>query len=74
MKEKVRSLLERVVPLVDVDSVFLFAELDSLGVMAILMALSEEFGIELDATDATPRNLRNTDSIVAMVQAKLDSK
>ncbi len=71
MKERVRHLLEEAVPLADLDSEFLFAELDSLGVTAILMTLSTEFGIELDATDATPRNLRCLDSIVAMVEEKL---
>lgn len=61
-------------PLVDLDSDFLFAELDSLGVTTIMMVLSNEFGIELEAVDATPRNLKNLDSIVAMVEAKLKQK
>ena len=71
MKEKIRLLLEDALPLVDLDSDFLFADLDSLGVTTILMILSSEFGIELEATDATPKNLKNLDSIVAMVQSKL---
>ena len=71
MKEKIKQLLEDVLPLVDLDSDFLFAELDSLGVTTIMMVLSNEFGIELEAVDATPRNLKNLDSIVAMVEAKL---
>lgn len=71
MKEKIKSLLEDALPLVDLDSDFLFAELDSLGVTTILMILSSEFGITLEAADATPRNLKNLDSIVAMVQQKL---
>ena len=74
MKEKIKSLLEDVLPLVDLDSDFLFAELDSLGVTTIMMVLSNEFGIELEAVDATPRNLKNLDSIVAMVEAKLKEK
>ena len=72
MKEKIKSLLEDALPLVDLDSDFLFAELDSLGVTTILMVLSAEFGITLEAADATPRNLKNLDSIVAMVQQKLE--
>jgi acyl carrier protein len=71
MKEKIKSLLEDALPLVDLDSDFLFAELDSLGVTTILMILSGEFGITLEAADATPRNVKNLDSIVAMVQQKL---
>ena len=74
MKEKIRNLLEEALPLVDFDSDFLFSELDSLGVTTILMLLSDEFGIHLDATDATPRNLRSLDSIVAMVEQKVSDK
>jgi acyl carrier protein len=71
MKEKIRQMLEDVLPLVDFDSDFLFSELDSLGVTTILMTLSDAYGITLDATDATPRNLKSLDSIVAMVESKL---
>lgn len=71
MKERIKTLLEEALPLVDVESDFLFSELDSLGVTHILMTLSAEYGIELEASDATPKNLRNIDSIVAMVKNKL---
>ncbi len=70
LKEEIRTLLEEVLPLVDLDSDFLFAELDSLGVTSILMTLSANYGIELEAEDATPKNLRNLDSIVEMVKSK----
>lgn len=72
MKENIKSLLEEALPLVDVESDFLFAELDSLGVTTILMLLSSKYGIELEAEDATPRNLKNLDSIVAMVENKIN--
>ena len=71
MKEKIRTILEEALPLVDIDSDFLFSELDSLGVTTILMLLSDEYGIKLEATDATPKNLKTLDSIVAMVERKL---
>ena len=58
----------------DFDGDFLFAEMDSLGVTTVLMILSEEFGIELSAADATPRNLKSLDSIVALVEAKQAEK
>ena len=58
MKERIRNLLEDALPLVDFDSDFLFSELDSLGVTTILMLLSDEFGIKMESTDATPKNLR----------------
>ncbi len=71
MKEHIRTLLEDLLPLVDFDSEFLFSELDSLGITTILMTLSDEYGIQLEASDATPRNLKNLDSIVAMVEKKM---
>ena len=74
MKEHIRTLLEDLLPLVDFNSDFLFSELDSLGVTTILMALSDEYGIKLEATDATPRNLKTLDSLVALVERKLNEK
>ena len=74
MKEQIRQLLEDALPLVDFDSDFLFAELDSLGVTTILMLLSDTYGITLEATDATPHNLRSLDSIVAIVERKLAAR
>ncbi len=74
MKNKIRNILEDVLPLVDFDSDFLFSELDSLGVTTILMTLSDEFDIKLESTDATPKNLKTLDSIVALVEKKLSEK
>lgn len=74
MKEEIRTLLEDLLPLVDFDSEFLFSELDSLGVTTILMSLSDKYNIKLEAVDATPRNLKTLDSIVIMVQRKLQEK
>lgn len=71
MKEEIRNLLEEALPLVDFDADFLFSELDSLGVTTILMLLSDHFGIQLESTDATPKNLMSLNSIVAMVEKKL---
>lgn len=70
MKEEIKTLLEEALPLVDFDSDYLFAELDSLGVATILMVLSEHYGIRLDHTDATPKNLKDLDHIVALVERK----
>lgn len=74
MKQKIKKILEDALPLVDVESERLYDELDSLGVTTILMELSEAYGIELDTRDATPKNLRNLDSIVALVEKKLAAK
>ncbi len=72
MKEEIRNKLEDLLPLVDFDSDFLFSELDSLGITTILMTLSDTYGIQLDATDATPKNFKTLDSIVALVKSKLN--
>lgn len=74
MKQRIRELLEGILPLIDLDSDFLFGELDSLGVTLILMTLSQEYDIELEARDATPKNLKNLDAIVKMVEDKLAAK
>lgn len=74
MKERIHSILEEALPLVDVDSDFLFGELDSLGVTTILMMLSEEYGVKLDHSDVTPKNFRNIDSLARMVETKLSGK
>lgn len=73
MKTKIRNLLTETLPAVDFDSDFLFAELDSLGVATILMILSSEFGIPLGAEDVTPKNFKSLDSLVAMVERKLNN-
>lgn len=70
MKEDIRKILEEALPLVDLDSDFLFNELDSLGITTILMLLSDEYQIKLESSDVTPRNFRNLDSLVAMVEKK----
>ena len=70
MKENIRKILEEALPLIDLDSDFLFNELDSLGITTILMLLSDEYQIKLDSSDVTPRNFRNLDSLVAMVEKK----
>ena len=74
MRDKIKELLEDVLPMVDFDSDFLFSELDSLGVTTILMTLSDYYDISLEAIDATPKNLKTLDSLVALVERKLSEK
>ena len=71
MKQNILSLLSEALPAVDFQSDFLFSELDSLGIVTILVILSREYHISLDATDVTPRNFRSIDTIVKMVESKL---
>ena len=70
MKEKIRNILEGALPLVDLDSQFLMAELDSLDVTTIMMLLADNTGIEVDATDATPANFKSLDTLAEMVRRK----
>ena len=72
MKETIRQMLEDALPLVDFDSDFLFAELDSLGITTILMLLADKYNISLEYSDVTPRNFRTLDSIVEMVERKIN--
>lgn len=71
MKEEIRTLLEEQLPLVDFDSDFLFAELDSLGIAQILMSLSAKYNLELSSKDVTPKNFKNLDALVKMVESKM---
>lgn len=73
MKEKIRNILEGALPLVDLDSQFLMAELDSLDVTTIMMLLADNFGIEVDATDATPANFKSLNTLAEMVRRKLNA-
>jgi len=61
MKEKIRNILEGALPLVDLDSQFL---------TTIMMLLADNFGIEVDATDATPANFKSLDTLAEMVRRK----
>lgn len=72
MREHILSILSDALPTVDLGSDFLFSELDSLNIANILMILSEEYGITLDASDVTPRNFRSIDSLVSLVESKLN--
>lgn len=74
IRERIFEILNAALPMVNLESDFLFSELDSLGVTTILMLLSEEYGIQLEAKDATPKNLKNIDAIVRMVEEKLKMK
>ncbi|MGN0190880.1 MAG: acyl carrier protein [Candidatus Cryptobacteroides sp.] len=71
MRQHIYKLLSDALPAVDFDRDFLFGELDSLGIATIMMLLERDFKIRLKVEDATPRNLRNIDSIVKMVETKL---
>ena len=71
MREEIKQTLEECLPIVDLESDFLFSELDSLSITTILMVLSEKYGITLESKDATPRNFQSLDSIVRMVPSKL---
>lgn len=70
-RQQIHDMLEKALPLVNIDSDFLFSELDSLGVTTILMLLSETYGIDLESEDVTPKNFKNIDSLVKLVETKI---
>lgn len=74
MKERIHALLSDALPAVGLESDFLFSELDSLSVTIILVILSKEYDINLSAQDVTPKNFRSLDSLVKLVESKIDSK
>ena len=69
--EEIKDLLTDVLPAVDFDSDFLFAELDSLGVATVLYVLSEKYKIRLEAEDVTPKNFKNIEAITNLVRTKM---
>lgn len=71
MKQEIRTLLEDALPLADLDSEFLFAELSSLDITTIMMLLSDKYGVKLDSHDVTPKNFMTLDAIVQMVKSKM---
>ena len=72
MKNRIIELLSEALPAVDFESEFLFSELDSLRIATILLLLSNEYHISLNASDVTPKNFMTIDSLVAMVESKLN--
>ena len=72
MKNRIIELLSEALPAVDFESEFLFSELDSLGIATILLLLSNEYHISLNASDVTPKNFMTIDSVVAMVESKFN--
>lgn len=74
MRKRIIELLSDALPAVNLESDFLFEELDSLSVVTIMMILGDEYKIRFDATDATPRNFRSVDALVKMVENKLAEK
>ena len=72
MKNRIIELLSEALPAVDFESEFLFSELDSLGIATIMLLLSNEYHISLNASDVTPKNFMTIDSVVAMVESKLN--
>lgn len=71
-EQEIRDILEPVLTLVNLDDDYLFSELDSLGITAALMTLSEHFHIQLDHSDVTPRNFHNVASLTTLVNSKLE--
>lgn len=74
MREHIFNLLSEALPAVDFETDFLFGELDSLSIVTIFAILAKEYGVSFDALDVTPKNFKSLDSIVKMVESKMESR
>ncbi len=74
MREHIYNLLSEALPAVDFETDFLFGELDSLSIVTIFAILAKEYGVSFDALDVTPKNFKSLDSIVKMVESKMDNR
>lgn len=74
MREHIYNLLSEALPAVDFETDFLFGELDSLSIVTIFAILAKEYGVSFDALDVTPKNFKSLDSIVKMVESKMESR
>lgn len=74
MREHIFNLLSEALPAVDFDADFLFGELDSLSIVTIFAILAKEYGVSFDALDVTPKNFKSLDSIVKMVESKMENR
>ncbi|MBQ3026551.1 MAG: acyl carrier protein [Alistipes sp.] len=74
MREHIYNLLSEALPAVDFEADFLFGELDSLSIVTIFAILAKEYGVSFDALDVTPKNFKSLDSIVKMVESKMDNR
>ncbi|MBO4935962.1 MAG: acyl carrier protein [Alistipes sp.] len=74
MREHIFNLLSEALPAVDFETDFLFGELDSLSIVTIFAILAKEYGVSFDALDVTPKNFKSLDSIVKMVESKMDNR
>ena len=70
MRDEIKNLLSDLMPAVDFEADFLFSHLDSLSIATILYVLNDKYGITLGVEDVTPRNFKNLDNLVRMVQSK----
>ena len=71
--EAIKTLVKATCPRIDFDkSVALIDDgiLDSLQIMQLIMAIAEEFDVEIDGDDIVPENFNSLDAICALVMSK----
>lgn len=71
MKERIVELLEDIIPDCDVcNTADLIGEgyLTSFSIMQLVVALSDEFDVEITPVDIVPENFKNIDTITALVE------
>lgn len=77
MREKVLSVLKKVRPDLDFESIGDLVDggyIDSFDTISIVTELMDAFDIYIDADDIEPENLNSLDEICKLVQKKVDEK
>lgn len=74
MRGHIYNLLSEALPAVDFEADFLFGELDSLSIVTIFAILAKEYSVSFDGLDVTPKNFKSLDSIVKMVELKMENR
>ena len=71
--EELIELLKKTLPtakFADGDRLISSGKVDSLGVITIVMAISEEYGISLDPDDISVQNFDSVESIWKLIRSK----
>lgn len=74
MRDKVIELLEDIVPGFDRDNEKLVdsGEMTSLSVLQLIVAIDDEFDVQIPPSDIRPENFNSIDSIAAVIEKNMD--
>jgi acyl carrier protein len=72
MKEKIIDVIDQAMPNADIKANYLYNSVDSLGLLIIAQALSNEFNINIDSDDLNPKNFRNVENLEKLIKSKMN--